>query len=135
MTPVKKFVRRLNNLRFDQIAKLTRDLELTRAAAAEQVQQAQREIELTRAAAAEQARQAQKELELTRAVAKDNVQLQIKLQLRQGEMELRIALQQLERELESARAESWQLRQRVAECLEQKRLEMNRTEAPETDHR
>jgi hypothetical protein len=113
VNPVKKFVRRLNNLRFDQIAKLTRDLELTRAAAAEQVQQAQREVELTRAAAAEHARQAQNELELTRAVARDNVALQIKRELRQEEMEMRIALQQLERELESARAESWQLRQRV----------------------
>jgi hypothetical protein len=48
-------------------------------------------------------------------------------------MELRIALQQLERELESARAESWELRQRASEC--QKRLEMNLSEPPETDHR
>jgi hypothetical protein len=123
------------NLRFDQVAKLTHDLEITRAAAAEHVQQAQREVELTRAAAAEHARQAQKELELTRAVARDNVQLQIKRQLRQEEMEMRITLQQLECELESARAESWQFRQRLAECLEQKRLDMKRTEAPETDHR
>jgi hypothetical protein len=115
-----------------QAEQAQKQVELTRAHAAAQAQQAQKELEFARAQAAEQAQQAQKELELTRAAARTTVQTQIRRQFRQAEIDMRIGLQQLERELESARTENWQIHQRLAKCLdENRRLEIKLNETPE----
>jgi hypothetical protein len=121
-------------------------VELTRAHALEQAQQAQKELEraraqaaeeleLARAQAAEQAQLAQKELDLARAAARTTVQTQIRRHLRQVEIDMRIGLQHLERELESTRTENWQTHQRLTKCLdENRRLEIKLTETPEIDY-
>ena len=118
-----------------QAEQAQKQVELTRAHAVEHAQRAQKELELARAHAAEQAQQAQKELELARAAAMTTVQTQIRRHLRQVEIDMRIGLQQLERELEFTRIESWQTHQRLAKCLdENQRFEIKLTESPKIDY-
>ena len=106
------------------------EVALTRAAAAEAAAQAQRELELTRAAATQAAEEAQHELELTRAAVKQNFPHYAKRQLTQEQLDTRIAVQQLERELELARTEVWQARQELAACREDKeQVQMELTDA------